>query len=105
MSHNIDQRIDTSCERMNPISLWVDGEIISAYEGETIAAVLTAAGIRITRYTRRTGSPRGVYCGMGVCFDCLILVEGRGFVRSCMTAVAPDMRISTTAVQEEVEPL
>ena len=65
---------------------------MSALEGETVAAALTAAGIRTLR-TNERGEPRGVFCGMGVCFDCLVRIDGRASQRACMTKVAGGMRI------------
>ncbi len=81
-------------ERGEPIDLLVDGEVITAYVGETVAGALTAAGRRVFRHTERRGAPRGVFCGIGICFDCLVTVEGMGRVRSCMVVVQPGMRVS-----------
>ncbi len=87
-------------ERGRPIQFFVDGESMHAYEGETIAAALTAAGRLVLRRSERTGAPRGVFCGIGVCFDCLVAVEGMGRVRSCMVAVRPGMRVSLVGQAE-----
>lgn len=85
---------EAAVRRGEPIELLVDGEAIPAYAGETIAAALTAAGRRVFRHAPRTGAPRGVFCGIGVCFECLVAVEGMGQVRSCVVAVRPGMRVS-----------
>ena len=69
-----------------------EGRAVAAFEGETVAAALTAAGIRTLRTDDR-GEPRGVFCGMGVCFDCLVRIDGRPNQRACMTKVAPGMRV------------
>ena len=61
-----------------------EGETVEARAGETIAAALAAADIRTLRMTR-DGEPRGLYCGMGVCQDCLVEVDGQPAVRACMT--------------------
>jgi hypothetical protein len=66
-----------------------------AYEGETVAAALLADGRRAFRRTVRRGEPRGLLCGMGVCFDCLVRVDGRPNVRACQTPVAEGMRVET----------
>jgi predicted molibdopterin-dependent oxidoreductase YjgC len=71
----------------------VDGVEATAHEGETVLAVLWAAGIRTLHRTARTRQPRGFYCGMGVCFDCLVNVDGRHAVRACMEYVRPGMII------------
>jgi sarcosine oxidase subunit alpha len=81
-------------ERGDPVELLVDGEPVRAYLGETIAGALVAAGHRVFRHAPRTGAPRGVYCGIGACFECVVTVEGLGQVRSCMVAVQPGMRVS-----------
>ena len=81
-------------ERGEPVDLLVDGEVIRAYAGETIAGALTAEGRRAFRHTEKRGEPRGVFCGIGICFDCVVTVEGLGRVRSCMVSVRPGMKVS-----------
>jgi predicted molibdopterin-dependent oxidoreductase YjgC len=80
-------------ERGEEVSLTLEGRPVTAYQGETVAAVLLAEGHIATRTTRR-GSPRGVYCGMGVCFDCLVVVDGVPNTRACVTWVREGMRVS-----------
>ena len=62
------------------------GQRIEAREGETIAAALWARGVRSTRRSTARGEWRGPYCCMGICYECLVLVDGRE-VRACTTAV------------------
>jgi aerobic-type carbon monoxide dehydrogenase small subunit (CoxS/CutS family) len=76
------------------LSIEVDGEPVPAFAGETVATVLLALGRRTFRHTER-GAPRGLFCGMGVCFDCLVMVDGIENVRACMTPVAEGMVITT----------
>lgn len=52
--------------------------------GQSIGAALVAAGLRSWRTTRNAGRPRGVFCGIGVCFDCLIVVDGTPNQRACL---------------------
>jgi predicted molibdopterin-dependent oxidoreductase YjgC len=73
-----------------PLSLRVDGETVTAFRGESVAAVLIASGGVVTRSTAG-GAPRGVFCGMGVCFDCLVVVNGVANTRACMTLVEEGM--------------
>jgi predicted molibdopterin-dependent oxidoreductase YjgC len=80
-------------ERGARLSLTLDGRTVNAYEGETVAAVLLAEGHIATRKTR-SGSPRGVYCGMGVCFDCLVVVDGVPNTRACVTWVRDGMDVA-----------
>ncbi|HLY88827.1 MAG TPA: 2Fe-2S iron-sulfur cluster-binding protein, partial [Acetobacteraceae bacterium] len=76
-----------------PITIQFDGRPIPALEGETIAAALSAAGIVAFRRTL-TGAPRGLHCGMGACFDCVVSVDGRIGQRACMTKAADGMIVS-----------
>ncbi|HXJ83880.1 MAG TPA: (2Fe-2S)-binding protein [Candidatus Methylomirabilis sp.] len=82
-------------ERGRTIGMVLDGRPFEGYEGESIAAALLASGAKTTRWTARTGEPRGYFCGMGVCQDCLLTVEGVPNVRACMTPVRSGLRIET----------
>ena len=88
------RRLNGNVERGRSIHLVVDGQPVSAYEGETIAAALLAAGRRTFRHTAASGAPRGVFCGIGVCFDCLVTVDGCR-IRACVTPVQDGMQVST----------
>ena len=72
----------------------VDGKNVAACEGETIAAALTRAGIKAIRYTRNN-EPRGIFCGMGVCFECRMIVNGKRNTRICQTPATPGCVIQT----------
>ena len=72
-----------------------DGRELSARPGQSVGAALTDAGVRSWRTTRRREKPRGLFCGIGVCFDCLIEVDGRADQRACLTPVRPGMRLRT----------
>ena len=78
--------------RGGAVTITVDGEPLQAWLGETVAATLLARGDAALRRTRR-GAPRGLYCGMGVCFECLVLVDGVVNTRACMTWVRDGMQI------------
>ena len=75
------------------VEIVLDGVPTDAYEGETVATVLIAEGHHATR-TTVGGEPRGVFCGMGVCFDCLVVVDGVPNTRACMTWVRDGMQVS-----------
>src|SRR5580704_16323650 len=77
-----------------PIAFRFDATPIPALEGETIAAALSAAGIIAFRRTA-SGAPRGLHCGMGACFDCVVTVDGRIGQRACMTKVADGMAVTS----------
>jgi glycine/D-amino acid oxidase-like deaminating enzyme len=74
------------------LRLSVDGRVLPALEGETIAAAVHAAGEVGLRATRQ-GRPRGLYCGMGACFDCVVTVDGRMGVRACMEKVRDGQQV------------
>jgi predicted molibdopterin-dependent oxidoreductase YjgC len=90
-----DLRVTATVERGRALRILVDGQDTAAYEGESIAAALIASGRRTTRWTARAGEPRGYFCGMGVCQDCLVTVDGLPNVRACMTPVRDGLRIET----------
>jgi glycine/D-amino acid oxidase-like deaminating enzyme len=75
-----------------PVRLRFDGREIEALPGETIAAALAAADIVAVRQAR-SGAPRGPFCGMGVCFDCLVTVDGRPSQRACLTKAQAGMDV------------
>ena len=72
-----------------------DGRTVEALPGRTIAAALWAAGITSWRTTRDGGRPRGVFCGIGVCFDCLVTVNDRPNQRACLVPARPGDVIRT----------
>jgi len=69
-----------------------EGKTIQARPGDSIAASLQSAEI-FNLGTTRTGRERGVFCGMGVCQDCLVMVDGKRSVRACMTEVTDGMQV------------
>jgi aerobic-type carbon monoxide dehydrogenase small subunit (CoxS/CutS family) len=75
---------------MPEVTFTFAGRTIRARSGQSIGAALWAAGIRRFRDTRRLGRPRGIYCGIGQCFDCLVRVNGGPPVRACITAAADE---------------
>ena len=77
------------------IQIHFDDREIAALPGETIAAALAAAGIVALRQAR-SGAPRGPFCGMGVCFDCLVTVDGQPSQRACLTRVVDGMDVRSS---------
>ena len=90
-----DRRVDRGVQRGAGFAIEVDGQTMLAHEGETIAAVLLAAGRKIFRTTSKNGRPRGLYCGIGLCHDCLVVLNGEPNVQACQTLVSPGCRIDT----------
>jgi predicted molibdopterin-dependent oxidoreductase YjgC len=87
-----------SAER--PWVLTFDGRSVPATPGESVGAALTNAGIRSWRLTRKQGRPRGLFCGIGVCFDCLLSIDGLPNQRACLTPVAPGMKVESGSWME-----
>jgi aerobic-type carbon monoxide dehydrogenase small subunit (CoxS/CutS family) len=94
MSTTMDERRIGSLGARQPLNVRVDGQPVVAYAGESVATLLLALGRSTFRHTGH-GAPRGLFCGMGVCFDCLVTVDGVEKVRACLTPVAEGMVIAT----------
>jgi predicted molibdopterin-dependent oxidoreductase YjgC len=82
------------------VSITVDGVRIPAIAGESIAAALAANGIMVHRYTSKRNEPRGIFCAIGRCTDCMMVVNGRPNVRTCITPVEDGMQILTQKGKE-----
>ena len=82
-------------EKKRRVQIEVDGKIIEAFEGEPIAAALKSAGVNTLRITPKRKDPRGIYCAIGLCTDCVMTVEGKPNVRTCVTPVKDGMKIQT----------
>ncbi|MBT2457855.1 (2Fe-2S)-binding protein [Streptomyces sp. ISL-86] len=72
-----------------------DGRELTAQTGQSIAAVLWGAGILAWRTTREGGAPRGAFCGIGSCYDCLVTVNGRPNQRACLVPARPGDTVTT----------
>ena len=73
------------------IKFYFEGKEMTAYEGDTIASALIANGIDIFGYTPKKGRPRGLFCCIGKCSSCLVIVNGIPNVRACITPVEEGM--------------
>ena len=84
-----------------PVRFFFDDRPVEGFAGESVAAALTAAGILELRRTK-SGAPRGIFCGMGVCFDCLVTVGGRPAQRACLTKVEAGLRVQSQPPAEAI---
>jgi len=75
------------------VTFTFDGRTFHGWEGEPIAAALTAAGIRVLRRTGKHAQPRGIFCAIGLCTDCMVTVDGVPNTRSCVTPLKAGMTI------------
>ena len=81
---------------MSTVTVTFAGRTLQARDGQSVAAALTAAGVRSWRTTRRGARPRGLFCGIGVCFDCLLTIDGRPAQRACLVPVRDGMTLGET---------
>lgn len=84
------------------VTLYFNGEPIEAVEGEPVAAALLNAGIKVFRTTAKRHEPRSVFCAIGRCTDCMMIVDGVPNTRTCVTPVRDGMRVER---QEGLAPL
>ena len=82
-------------DREDLVTIFIDGKAYKAKQGEVIAAVMLANGLRGHRHTSKLSEPRGIYCGIGQCTDCVMIVDGVTNVRTCVTPVAEGMVIES----------
>ncbi len=90
-------------ERGKQFIFTFNGAAIAAFEGETIAAALMGSGIRALRLTEREARPRGLFCNMGVCFDCLVEVDGRPNQRACQVPVTEGLQVKSQHPEDPLE--
>jgi len=77
------------------ITIIFDGQEIPAVKGEPVAAALLAAGIKTLRFTEKKHLPRGIFCGIGRCNDCKMIVNGVPNTRTCVTLAEDGMIVET----------
>lgn len=82
-------------EKGRLVKFYLDGKETQGYEGEPIAAALKASGVMIHRYTKKQHKPRGIFCAIGRCTDCVMIVDGVPNVRTCITSLAEGMKVQT----------
>lgn len=86
-------RITTGVGRSAAFTISVDGAVLKAFPGETLAAAMLAAGV--VRFRDDTaGAPRGLWCNMGSCGECMVVVGGRR-VRACLAEATPGLVVAT----------
>ncbi|MGD2037173.1 MAG: (2Fe-2S)-binding protein [Desulfobacterales bacterium] len=90
-----ERRVFKGVERGQPFEIEVDGQKITAYEGETIGAALLAAGRKTLRHTSKHEQPRGLFCGIGLCQECRMTINGIPNTQACQTLATPGCRVET----------
>ena len=82
-------------EKGRVVSFTFDGKDMKGCEGEPVAMALKANGVLVHRYTSRTHSPRGMFCAIGRCTDCVMVVDGRPNVGTCVVPLSEGMNVQT----------
>lgn len=77
------------------VNFTYDGQTLQGIEGEPIAAALRVAGVMTHRYTKKRHEPRGVFCAIGRCTDCVMVVNGKPNIRTCITPLEEGMDVRT----------
>ncbi len=85
------------------VRMTFEGREVLARVGDTVAAALLAAGETTVRTTPRSGAPRGPFCLMGVCFDCLMVIDGQANRQACQVLVRDGMRVSRQQRAREID--
>jgi predicted molibdopterin-dependent oxidoreductase YjgC len=88
------KRLDNAIAGSETVALKIAGKEVTAFHGETVAAAMLAAGFSYTRLTPEKDKMRGPYCMMGICFDCLVEIDGVPNQRACQTLVQDGMRVN-----------
>ena len=82
-------------ERGTPVTFTFNGEKVNAFGNETIAAALHAANVRVLSESHNKNRPRGLYCAIGNCSSCMMVVDGEPNVKSCITLVREGMIVES----------
>lgn len=80
------------------VTFYYNGAPVAAHAGDTVAGALYACGVRVFGHTHKRGAPRGVFCSIGHCTDCMMTVDGADNVRTCITPVKEGMRVESSRV-------
>lgn len=86
-----------------PVTITIDGRPVRARANDSVAAALLAAGVPHCRNTPLSDAPRAPYCMMGVCYDCLMMIDGVGNRQACLTRVREGMQVRTQRGKREIE--
>jgi sarcosine oxidase subunit alpha len=89
-------------EARSSVTITVDGKPVTARSGDTVAAALLANGVEHCRTTPVSGAPRAPYCMMGVCFECLVTIDGVGNRQACLVPVREGMRVELQRGKREL---
>lgn len=80
----------------NDVSFFFNGEKFTGVQGQSIAAALIANDQRELRRTRFGHEPRSIFCGIGICFDCVVTIDGVANQRACLIEISHDMNVESS---------
>jgi hypothetical protein len=83
-------------KRGRAVEIFINQHKVFAFEGELVSTVLHAEGIRTFNRKHKTSNPSGIYCGMGICYECLVIIDGIPNIRACQTLIENMMVIETS---------
>ncbi|UFZ04114.1 (2Fe-2S)-binding protein [Bradyrhizobium ontarionense] len=92
----------TDGDARRSVTIHVEGQAVAAREGDTVSAALLASGLDVRRSTAVSGAKRLPYCMMGVCFDCLVTIDGVGNRQGCLVPVVEGMQIEIQKGKREI---
>ncbi|WP_066051264.1 (2Fe-2S)-binding protein [Robertmurraya korlensis] len=92
----IDHPILGKMEDVNHVTFSFNNRVYKGLENESLAAALLANGIRTLRYQEESGSPRGIYCNIGHCYECRVTVNGQPGIRACITPLKEGMTVESS---------
>ena len=95
MDRIVEHPILGKTEEGKKIKFTYNGKKMEGIEGEPIAAALKAAGVMVHRYTKKRHEPRGIFCAIGRCTGCVMVVNGKPNVRTCITPLEEGMSVET----------
>ena len=87
-------------EKGEKLAFNFDGRLLYGSEGEPVAMALKAAGVMVHHYTHKRNEPRGIFCAIGRCTDCVMVVDGKPNTRTCITPLRENMHVET---QREID--
>lgn len=82
-------------ELKKTVNFMYNGALLQGFEGEPIAIALKNAGVQVHRYTQKRHEPRGIFCAIGRCTDCVMVVNGKPNIRTCVTPLEEGMTVQT----------
>lgn len=97
----VDHPVLGKLDEQEKVTFTFDGQTYEGLENDTIASALLAQGVRTLRKHEETGTPRGIYCNIGHCFECRVTVDDVSNIRACMTPIRANMTVESGKVQPD----